>query len=171
MTRYRGVLLGAFGAALTLVTATCHDESRSSAPTAPVPPPSQAVTTGAGPVVLVGAGDIATCGNNNDEATAKILDTIPGMVMTLGDEAADGSATTFNNCYNPTWGRHKARTQPTPGDKEYLSAGAAGDFGYFGAVAGGPAERHYHLQVCSWAHLVVHRDHHPGATHPRFPPG
>src|SRR2546430_11627467 len=32
------------------------------------------------------------------------------------------------------------RSQPTPGDKEYLSAGAAGDFGYFGAVAGDPTE-------------------------------
>src|SRR5689334_3080937 len=29
-------------------------------------------------VVLVGAGDISTCGNNNDEATAKLLDGISG---------------------------------------------------------------------------------------------
>jgi len=156
MRLYRVVRLGALGCALMLVTATCHDEPGAGAPTAPVPPPAHAVTTGAGPAVLVGAGDIATCGNGNKnaEATAKILDTIPGVVMALGDAAADGSATTFNNCYNPTWGRHKARTQPTPGDKEYLSAGAAGYFGYFGAVAGDPAKGYYSFEFGDW-HIVV----------------
>src|SRR2546423_1857495 len=149
MRLYRVVRLGALGCALMLVTATCHDEPGAGAPTAPVPPPAHAVTTGAGPAVLVGAGDIATCGNanKNAEATAKILDTVPGVVMALGDAAADGSATTFNNCYNPTWGRHKARTQPTTGDKEYLSAGAAGDLGNFGAGAGGPAQSAFTIQV------------------------
>jgi len=119
-----------------------------------MPPRPQALTTGGSSVVLVGARDIATCSNANDEATAKILDTIPGVVMALGDEATDGSANTFNNCYNPTWGRHKARTQPTPGDKEYLVAGAAAYFGYFGAVAGDPASGYYSFDLGAW-HIIV----------------
>jgi acid phosphatase type 7 len=83
-------------------------------------------------VVLVGAGDIATCDNNNDEATAKLLDNISGTVFTAGDNAySSGTYTQFTNCYHPTWGRHKSRTKPVPGNHEYNTSGAAGYFRYF----------------------------------------
>jgi hypothetical protein len=83
-------------------------------------------------VVLVGAGDIATCDNNNDEATAKLLDNISGTVFTAGDNAyTSGTYTQFTNCYHPTWGRHKSRTKPVPGNHEYNTSGAAGYFRYF----------------------------------------
>ena len=36
-------------------------------------------------VTLVGAGDIASCSQNNDSATARLLGNIPGTVFTLGD--------------------------------------------------------------------------------------
>ena len=40
-----------------------------------------------------------------------LLDRIPGTVFTLGDNAyVDGTASEYRNCYEPTWGRHKART-------------------------------------------------------------
>lgn len=82
--------------------------------------------------VLVGAGDISTCDNNNDEETAKLLDNIPGTVFVLGDNVyIDGNDSEFNNCYHPTWGRHKDRTQPVPGNHEYFTPGAAGYFKYF----------------------------------------
>ncbi len=29
------------------------------------------------------------------------------------------TAAEFTNCYNPTWGRHKARTLPSPGNHDY----------------------------------------------------
>jgi hypothetical protein len=80
--------------------------------------------------VFVGAGDIASCASSGDEATAKLLDGIPGTVYNLGDNAyEDGTAAEFANCYNPSWGRHKARTKPTPGNHEYHTAGASGYFG------------------------------------------
>jgi hypothetical protein len=83
----------------------------------------------------VGAGDISSCTNNNDEATAKLLDNIPGTVFVAGDNAyTDGSYTQYVNCYDPTWGRHKARTQPVPGNHEYQTSGAAGYFQYFNNV-------------------------------------
>jgi hypothetical protein len=83
-------------------------------------------------VVLVGAGDISTCGNSNDEATAKLLDGISGTVFTAGDNAyPDGTYTQYTNCYHPTWGRHKSRTKPVPGNHEYNTSGAAGYFRYF----------------------------------------
>jgi len=154
MTLYRVVRLRAVSAALTLVTGTCRDEPRSAAPTAPVPAPLRALTSGVGPVVLVGAGDIATCSNANDEATAKRLDTIDGTVFALGDNSNDGSATAYNNCYNPTWGRHLARTQPVPGDKEYLVTGATAYYSYFGAAAGDPAKGYHSFELGDW-HVVV----------------
>ena len=76
--------------------------------------------------VLVGAGDISSCDNNNDEATAKLLDTIPGTVFVLGDNVYfDGTYSEFINRYHPTWGRHKDRTQPVPGNHEYFTPGAS----------------------------------------------
>jgi acid phosphatase type 7 len=84
-------------------------------------------------VVLVGAGDISRCDNNNDEATARLLDGISGTVFTTGDNVYEsGTAAQFTNCYGPTWGRHKSRTKPVPGNHEYGTSGASGYFNYFG---------------------------------------
>jgi hypothetical protein len=89
-----------------------------------------------GAEVLVGAGDIAGCNWDEDEATARLLDTIPGTVFTAGDDAyPSGSPRDFANCYGPTWGRHKARTRPSPGNHDHGTWGAAGYFAYFGAQA------------------------------------
>ena len=77
--------------------------------------------------VLVGAGDIATCRGEGDEATARLLENVPGTVFTAGDNAyTNGTAEAFQNCYGPTWGRHKGRTMPSPGKHDYDTAGAAG---------------------------------------------
>ena len=87
--------------------------------------------------VLVGAGDISDCDGAKDEETATLLDGIPGTVATFGDNAyVDGTAAEFHDCYDPTWGRHKARTQPSAGNHEYDTSGATGYYGYFGAAAG-----------------------------------
>lgn len=84
----------------------------------------------------MGAGDISTCDNNNDEATAKLLDNIPGTVFVLGDNVyTDGTYGEFTNCYHPTWGRHKDRTKPVLGNHEYYTAEAIGYFQYFNNVS------------------------------------
>ena len=83
----------------------------------------------------MGAGDISSCDNNNDEATAKLLDEIPGTVIVLGDNVyIDGTYLEFTDCYEPTWGRHKDRTKPVPGNHEYFTDEAAGYFEYFGNI-------------------------------------
>lgn len=105
--------------------------------------------------VIVGAGDIAICGNKGAEATAKLLDTIPGTVFTLGDNAyPSGTAEQFAQCYDPAWGRHKARTRPVPGNHDYVTPGAAGYFGYFGASAGDAAKGYYSYDEGAW-HVIV----------------
>src|SRR5262245_45471863 len=86
---------------------------------------------------LVGAGDIALCGSKATEATARLLDSLPGTVFAAGDNAyPNGSANDFRNCYEPTWGRHKSRTRPVPGNHEYDSPGAIPYYNYFGGAAG-----------------------------------
>jgi protocatechuate 3,4-dioxygenase beta subunit len=89
------------------------------------------------PQVFIGAGDISSCGNTGDEATAKLLDANPvGTVFNIGDDVYEnGTTTEFTNCYHPTWGRHKARTMPTAGNHEYNTSGASGYYQYFGAAA------------------------------------
>ena len=108
-----------------------------------------------GSPVFVGAGDIASCYDDNDEATARVLDGIDGVVFTLGDNAYDaGLPQEFASCYDPTWGRHLDRTHPVPGNHDYYTPGAAGYFGYFGARAGNPAEGYYSFDVGAW-HIVT----------------
>jgi hypothetical protein len=105
--------------------------------------------------VLVGAGDIASCSSSGDEATANLLDGIAGTVFTLGDNAySNGSATDYTNCYGPSWGRHRARTKPSPGNHEYNTLNASGYFGYFGSAAGDPSQGYYSFDLGAW-HIIV----------------
>ena len=60
----------------------------------------------------------------------------------------------FTACYDPTWGRHKARTRPSPGNHEYHTPEAAGFFEYFGAAAGNPGQGWYSYELGGW-HVVV----------------
>ena len=107
------------------------------------------------PAILVGAGDIAVCGDPADEATALLLDAIPGTVFTTGDNAyEDGTAQEFSDCYDPTWGRHLARTRPSPGNHDYHTQGASGYYDYFGTSAGDPARGYYSYDLGAW-HVIA----------------
>jgi len=105
--------------------------------------------------ILLGAGDIADCDSGEPEATARILDTIPGTVFTAGDNVYPrGSRTDFAECYDLTWGRHKYRTRPSPGNHDYRSKRAAPYYAYFGANAGDPAKGYYSYDLGEW-HIVA----------------
>src|SRR5262249_49476794 len=99
-------------AALLLAAAVCaqcggRDRGTPPTPTSPVLPVSPPFTPPAAPEVLVGAGDIAMCNQPGAEFTAKLLDGITGTVFTAGDNAyLTGSRADYQNCYEPTWGRH-----------------------------------------------------------------
>jgi acid phosphatase type 7 len=117
------------------------------------PSPSSAIATS--DVVLVGAGDIADCTKPQDEQTAQLIDKIPGTVFNAGDDAYPrGTAEEFQKCYEPTWGRFKARTFPTPGNHEYYSPNAAPYYAYFGAKAGVPGKGYYSYDLGEW-HIVA----------------
>lgn len=129
-----------------IALAACHGDGTT--------PGSPAAPDAAAPV-LVGAGDIADCTSPGDESTAALLDTLPGTVVTLGDNAyPDGRAVDFNGCYDPSWGRQRARTRPVPGNHDYHVAGAAAYFAYFGDRAGEPGKGYYSYDVGGW-HVVA----------------
>lgn len=126
----------------TIGTATVHVAGP------PPPPPGGSET-------LIAAGDIGVCSTTYDEATATVIDGIPGTVAALGDLAYPaGSTTDFQNCYDPSWGRHRARTRPAIGNHEYQSANGAPYFTYFGAAAGSPTQGYYSYDLGDW-HIVV----------------
>ena len=106
--------------------------------------------------VMVGAGDIASCQSSGDEATAKLIDQLPNAtVFTLGDDVyEDGTPFEFANCYDPSWGRFKARTKPAVGNHEYQTPDASGYYSYFGSAAGDPDKGYYSYNLGEW-HVVV----------------
>jgi len=106
--------------------------------------------------VLVGAGDIADCTDlSGAEATAKLLEKIPGTVMAVGDLAyPSGTKEQFDNCYDKTWGRVKSRTRPAAGNHEFHSAAATPYFEYFGALAGDSKTGYYSYELGQW-HIIV----------------
>ena len=123
------------------------------APDRPWPNPADDPETPGETVILVGAGDIAD-GADGDEQTAKLLDQIPGLVFTTGDNAySNGTAAEYRSYYDPTWGRHKARTRPTPGNHEYNTSGASGYYDYFGELAGPGRRGYYSYDYGEW-HIV-----------------
>jgi hypothetical protein len=139
----------------TLVCPGQQPQVRSSAIAAGKAEPKSSQTDPAStPQTILAAGDIVDCPNlSGSEATAKLLDNIPGTVLTVGDLAyPDGSDENFR-CYDKTWGRHKARTRPAPGNHEYHTPNAAGYFKYFGKAAGEPGHGYYSFDLGSW-HII-----------------
>jgi hypothetical protein len=106
--------------------------------------------------VLVGAGDIAWCGDlSGSRQTAKLLEVTPGTIFAAGDLAYErGTYEEFLNCYGPTWGKFKARTRPAPGNHEYNGSSAIGYYRYWGKQAGDPGKGYYSFDLGPW-HIVV----------------
>jgi hypothetical protein len=90
---------------------------------------------GADPVI-VAAGDIAGPWTQ-DEDTARVVDTLnPDAVLLLGDNVyGSGAPSEFAYDYELTWGRHKAKTYPIPGNHDHSTPDLAGYCGYFGESA------------------------------------
>lgn len=124
--------------------------------------PASALTGPA--LVLYAAGDIAECRGRaiNDTMAARTAERIAtelatdstARVLTLGDNAyPNGSAADYANCYDPTWGRFKQRTLPSPGNHEYHTPSATAYFDYFGALAGTQRRGYYSVDIGAW-HLM-----------------
>ncbi|MDF3036156.1 MAG: alkaline phosphatase [Paucimonas sp.] len=119
----------------------------------------------AGPgITLYAAGDIADCRKSLPEKsgaarTAVLVEKMlasdaDAVVLTLGDLTYPrGLLAEFEGCYEPTWGRFKHRTFPSPGNHEYYTPGAAGYYQYFGETAGPLRRGYYSFNLGTW-HIV-----------------
>jgi hypothetical protein len=128
----------------------------SSGATPVAPSPATPAPSPSGDPVLVGAGDIASCGLDGDTQTAKLIEGVAGTVFTAGDNAYEtGSAQEFGNCYDPTWGRFKDRTRPAAGNHDWGTPNAQGYRDYFGAAAVNDAgDTWYSYDLGTW-HVIV----------------
>jgi hypothetical protein len=113
------------------------------------------VAPGSDPVIAA-AGDIAC--PSACSATKAIGDMLVDgnytAVLTLGDnQYENGRLSEFKGSYDPTWGRVKDKTYPSPGNHDYHDADAAGYFSYFGTRAGPPGKGYYSFNIGTW-HLL-----------------
>ena len=113
------------------------------------------------PVVLVGAGDIAVCGQPGAEITARLIEhallRAPGAaVFTAGDNTNElvTDPAPLKPCFDQTWGRFKQRIRPAPGNHDYFYPGASDYYAYFGAAAGEPGQGWYSYDLGEW-HIDV----------------
>jgi hypothetical protein len=106
--------------------------------------------------VLLAAGDIGVCGSTAAVGTGQMLDMLEGTILAVGDMAyRHGTAQEFETCYDPVWGRHKARTRPSPGNHEYETSGAVPYFDYFGTQAGPSGLGYYSFRSGDWLVLSL----------------
>lgn len=115
-------------------------------------------------VTIYAAGDIADCRNFKpaDTGAAQTAGLIVSAlakdsnaaVLTLGDNTYPiGLPSEFTDCYEPTWGKFKARTHPSPGNHDYYTQSATGYYGYFGAAAGPVQRGYYSTDLGKW-HII-----------------
>lgn len=132
-------------------------------PLAPEPPP--VVVPDA---TVLAAGDIGMCGVPEVESTARVVDGLPGTILALGDLAYPaGSDRDFATCYDPSWGRHRARTKATPGNHEYQTPGGSGFYNYFGQNAGPSGRGYYSFREGSWLVIALNSNVPAGADSPQ----
>jgi hypothetical protein len=136
------------GKTIRVAVTASNDAGSSTATSAPTGVVSAA---GSAAPVIAAAGDICNAGNDCAQ-TAALLDQLnPDRVLTLGDNAyPDGTLAEYMSFYEPNWGRHKQKTNPSPGNHEYQTPGAVGYFDYFGPLIPGP---YYSFDVGSW-HVI-----------------
>jgi hypothetical protein len=122
--------------------------------------------------VVTVAGDIAGGdAGSNDDATAALVQAInPNVALTVGDNAyVAGTLAEYMADYDPTWGRFKAKTRPSPGNHEYDSTNAQGYYDYFNGTgqpdgpAGPTGKGYYSFNLANW-HLIALNPHISAST-------
>jgi hypothetical protein len=151
--------------ALCAIALACSGDEKASSP-----PPGAGEKEIAlpGATIMVGAGDIAVCGTNGDEATGRMIDSIMVSdsaanihteVFTLGDNAYpsghEGVDKDFPRCFAPSWGSSRVLKviHPAPGNHDYDSGSGAPYFAFFGDRAGPSELGYYSYDLPGW-HVV-----------------
>ncbi len=88
------------------------------------------------PFVVAAGGDGASGEANSTKVTSLIASLQPNLFLYLGDVYENGSPAEFFNWYGTTtnFGQFRSITDPTVGNHEYLTSGAAGYFNYWNNI-------------------------------------
>lgn len=127
-------------------------------PAASADEPAPSPSTSAPPedVLVVAAGDIASCDYDTDSATAELVrESEPIVVAALGDLVyPEGATATYADCWAPAWGEFDDIVRPALGNHDVASDGGAAFHAYFGDAAGEAGRGWYSYDVGAW-HVVV----------------
>jgi hypothetical protein len=119
---------------------------------------------------LIGASDIALCGENNihDTETAELIKNNKGngTVFTAGDNSQSygEDRAQYDNCFQPSWGQFKSDIRPAPGNHDYFTKSyrdgtGAGYYEYFkdnlNAVGAPEKKGYYAYNLGSWRVIVL----------------
>ncbi len=124
------------------------------------PTPTQTPTETPTPTnvpMLIGAGDIAYCGDiSNDEGTARLIESFPNaVVFTAGDNSQqNGTWDEYVQCYGSSWGRFLDRTYPTIGNHDIEVENGRWYYTYFGESAGQEGKGYYSYNLGEW-HIIA----------------
>lgn len=146
------LLVGCDGAPRPVASVSPTPVTAAASPTPPTNPPTNPPPAPPPPLeaVLIGAGDIAECGQPGAARTAALLDGLAGTVFTAGDNAYMNGTPKEFECYDATWGRHRTRTFPAAGNHDYGTPDASGYFEYFGERAGPMGQGYYGFDAGAW---------------------
>lgn len=77
-------------------------------------------------------------------------------MFTAGDNVyPNGTSEQFERCYHPSWGRHRARTYPVPGNHDYRTRNGAPYYQYFGERAGPRGRGYYTVTIGDWRVVML----------------
>ena len=169
----RGSLLGA-----ALVAVNCFPPVEVTPPPADAPAELLALT---GASVLIGAGDIAVCGTNYDEQTARIVDSVSradsaaqveDAVFTVGDNVyPNGAKINFDRCWSTSWGDTSKRImrwlRPTIGNHDLANGFGEAYYEVFGKNAGEKGKGYYSYDLGEWKIIALNSEI---VTNPAFSP-
>jgi hypothetical protein len=122
-------------------------------PTVPpvVPPP------GSGSTFVNVLGDTGWCGSPALGPLARLFERFDGDILLAGDLAyPSGTMEEFKQCFEPSFGRFKARMRATPGNHDYVaSVNADSYFTYFGDRSGPNRLGYYSFRAAEWTVLML----------------
>ena len=146
-------------------TAPIEDPANTS-PVTPTTPPLSAVPATNWVNVF---GDTGWCGAPAMPLIAKLLERLGGDIFLAGDLAyPNGTSGEFQRCFEPDFGRFRSRFWASPGNHDYMTAGADGYFTYFGDRAGPSRRGYYSVRSSSWQVLMLNSQTAIGRNSPQF---
>jgi len=102
-------------------------------------------------------GDTGWCGSPALGPIARLFDRFDGDILLAGDLAyPSGTMDEFRNCFEPSFGKFKARMRAAPGNHDYVaSVGADSYFTYFGDRSGPNRTGYYSFRAAEWTVLML----------------